>query len=85
MYTRGRHIFVKLLFLGFNRPDLDIAERNLAVISLQSDIAAIRFGKQRHSAEFAFCYSVFEIIAAQDVFEILDAIYYVFALFRRNQ
>jgi len=69
------------LLLHRHRADLDVAERDAAVIALQANKAQVRLGKARHPAEFARRYPGVEIIAMQHVLKIFHTIDLMHALF----
>ena len=50
------------------------------MIALKRDIAFVELGEQRHPPELALGDAILEIVAAQDVVEVLDAIDLVLAL-----
>src|SRR5262249_55606221 len=62
------------------RPDLDIAKRDLAVIALQRDVTGVGLREEWHLVEFALGHARLELLAAQHVLEILNAIDVVLAL-----
>src|SRR4051812_34946040 len=54
------------------------------MITLQGNIAGLRFREQRHAAEFALRYPLVEVVAAENIFDILDSIDVVLAFFGRD-
>ncbi len=55
------------------------------MIALEGDVANVRFGKKRHPAELTLGDAVVEILAAQDIIEILHAVNLMHALFGRDE
>src|SRR5437879_13510743 len=62
---------------SFERAHFNISEGDLAMVALEGDVAGIGPGKKRHAGEFAFGDALFEVIAANNVLEILYAIDFV--------
>src|SRR5258705_8315456 len=70
------------LLLRFDRADLDIAERNLAMVALEGNVALVDFCKQGHGVELALGDALFEIVAAEGILKIFYSIDFVHAFFR---
>ena len=52
------------LFIRLDRPELDVAERDLPVIALEGEVANIGLGEARHLSEFALGDAGVEVFAA---------------------
>lgn len=63
-----------VLLLRFDRADLDVAERDLSVVALQRDVTVAGLGELGHLGELALRHAGIEVLAAQDVVEILHPV-----------
>src|SRR4051812_27762814 len=66
--------FNRRLFARFNRPNLNISERHLAVVPLQGDKSFVEFRECRHAAKFALGHALLEVVAPEDIVEIFYSI-----------
>jgi hypothetical protein len=73
------------LFPACDQPDLDVTECDPAMITLQRDVAGIGLRESRHPREFALGDPAIEVLTAQDILEILDAIDLMLALLRGDE
>ena len=64
---------VRLLLYG-ERANFDVAEGDFAVVPLKRESAVSRFREARHCPEFAFGNTGVEVVAADHVLDVLDAV-----------
>src|SRR2546423_9149450 len=59
---------------GRDRPELDVAERDGAVVALEGDVTRVGLGEGRHAAELALGDAGLEVVAIPDEVVVLDAV-----------